>query len=132
MRVSPEASRRHALRLAAVIALVNSNTGKLDNIPADAFTCGMRLADYYASEALRLWDNATTHPDIKSAKRLLTWLHERGDDTIDLPTIYQKGPRAAQARDKASALRVVGVLAGHGWLAALPDRKSTWRVRPPQ
>ncbi|MBI1360002.1 MAG: DUF3987 domain-containing protein [Alphaproteobacteria bacterium] len=124
----------HALRLAAVIALVELGPNT-PNIPAHAFTCGMQLATFYASEALRLWDTAHTNPEIRQAKHLLNWLHERmreGHDTIDLQTIYQFGPRAAQVRDKAGALRPARLLEDHRWLLPLPDRKHRWRVRPPQ
>jgi hypothetical protein len=114
----------HALRLAAVIALVELGPS-IQNIPAHAFTCGMQLANFYASEALRLWDSAATSPEIKLAKTLLKWLHERGGDTIMLRDIYRQG--FGGMRDAASSMKIARVLQDHGWL--IPAGNKTWTVR---
>ena len=72
------------------------------------------------------------------AQRLLDWLQrswppEKGG-LVSLPDIYQLGPGAI--RDKATAKKLVTILADHGWLAPVLEgaevdgkfRREVWRV----
>jgi hypothetical protein len=76
--------------------------------------------------------------DLVLAQRLLDWLHrswklERGA-MISLPDIYQRGPGAI--RDKATAAKLVKILADHGWLTLQASgaeidgkfRREAWRI----
>ena len=102
----------HAARIAGVMSLVANL--QATEIGSDAIEGGIVLARYYAGEALRLVDGGATDPDLIFAERLLEWLQQRPDDAVYLAKIYQAGPRPI--RDKATAVRIMGILEDHGWV----------------
>ncbi len=96
---------------------------------------GIDLAQYYATEMLRLFAAGANHPDLLLAERLLAWLHARWpEQLVSLPDIYQLGPGAI--RDKRTAERLVRILDDHGWLlpfeggaiVAGKHRREAWRI----
>ena len=103
----------HAARLAGVLRLTEEiDAGEIDAASMDA---GIAIAEHYAAEALRLFGSARIGADLRLAQKLLNWLLVVwGEPCISLPDIYQKGPNAI--RDKATAVRLVGILEDHGWL----------------
>jgi Protein of unknown function (DUF3987) len=126
----------HAARLAAVITLVGNIHAA--NIDEYAMKSGITLAEYYAAEALRVFEASKINIDLILAQRLLDWLHrdwraEKGH-LVSLPDIYRCGPGAI--RDKATAKKMAGILADHGWLipqagGAEVDgkyRREVWRI----
>jgi len=93
------------------------------------------LAEHYAGEALRVFEASKVNADLVLAQQLLDWLHRQWpEQAISLPDIYQCGPRAI--RDKATAKRLVAVLADHGWLVRILGgaeiagkwRREAWRI----
>jgi hypothetical protein len=123
----------HAARLAAMLRLIE----QIDAAEIDAGTmdAGIELAEHYAAEALRLFASAQIGADLRLAKKLLDWLICVWiESCISLPDIYQKGPNAI--RDKATAVRLVGILEDHGWLFRVPQgavvagqmRRDAWRI----
>jgi hypothetical protein len=123
----------HAARLAAVLALFED--AACTGLTEEAMVRGIYLAQYYAAEALRLFDAGRTDPDLLLAERLLGWLQDGWiEPAVSLPDVYQLGPNAI--RDAKTARRIVGILESHGWLAPLPDgakirgtrRREAWRV----
>jgi hypothetical protein len=122
----------HAARLAAVITLVaNINAAEIDEA---RMKDGITLAEHYAGEALRVFEASKTNADLVLAKRVLDWIHQQQEPAISLPDIYQRGPGAI--RDKATAKRMVTVLADHGWLIPILEgaevaghwRREAWRI----
>jgi hypothetical protein len=123
----------HAARLAAVITLVEDIDGAAINDVA--IRGGVRLAEHYAAEALRLFDTSRIGADLKLAQRLLDWLrHTWSEPVISLPDIYQRGLNAVG--DQAAARKVVNILEDHGWLARIPPgavvagrfRRDAWNI----
>ena len=123
----------HAARMAAVLALVDD----LDcvELSVDHMEAGRRLAEFYASEAMRLVSLGATNPDLVLAAKLLAWLHGGWKkDLITLPDIYQRGPSAI--RDKRTANHIVNVLVDHGELVQVDGgaeidgkhRRDVWRI----
>jgi hypothetical protein len=126
----------HAARLAAVITLVGDiSAAEIDNARMKA---GITLAEYYAAEALRVFETSKADADLVLAQRLLDWL-QRGwkadkGGMVSLPDIYRCGPGAI--RDKATAKRMVAILADHGWLRPILEgaeidgkwRREVWRI----
>ena len=93
------------------------------------------MAEHYAGEALRVFEASKTNADLVLAKRVLDWIHQQWQEpAISLPDIYQRGPGAI--RDKATAKRMVTVLADHGWLIPILEgaevagqwRREAWRI----
>jgi len=130
----------HAARIAAVLALVETfdcETMLCKEVSESHIQAGIALARFYASEALRLFNAGMGDPNIVLAERLLQWLHDLPErEYITLPDIYQRGPNSI--RDKATAKRIAGVLAAHGWLRRVKDgidmegkkRREAWRIIP--
>ena len=123
----------HTARLAAVLALVEDlSTGEIQAAEIEA---GIVLAEYYASEALRLHGAARVSAELILAQRLLNWLLTSwGEPAVSLPDIYQRSLNAIG--DKATAARLVSILEDHGWLARIHkgaviaghQRRDAWRI----
>lgn len=124
----------HALRLAALMAAVNDPETTM--IGKDDMAAGCALAQHYAAEMLRLSGDATVPPDLRMAHRLLAWWQTRDHPRCHLAAIYQYGPSGL--RDAATARKVVGILAEHGWVRPLPTgteidgqaRREAWELVP--
>jgi hypothetical protein len=122
----------HAARLAAALTLVtNLDAGAIDDASMER---GVRLAEHYACEALRLFEAALANPDLVMAQRLLDWLRQWPEAAISLREIYRVGPNSI--RDKATASKMAAILEAHGWLEPIPggaivaDRRcrQAWRI----
>ena len=123
----------HAARLAAVLALVrNIDAGE---IAGAEMAAGIRLAEHYAAEALRLFGAARINADLRLARRLLDWLRNQwSEPVISLPDIYQRSLNAVG--DKATATKLVGILEDHGYLVRVPQgaivagerRRDAWLI----
>lgn len=103
----------HALRLAAVIALVEDI--HITAIGTEHFKRGIQLAEYYAHEALRLFDAGFAKPELQQAETLRKWLLEVWEEPmVSIRIIVRCGPNSI--RDKATATAAVKLLTEHGWL----------------
>jgi hypothetical protein len=102
----------HAARLAAVLSLV-------DNVSASELTAhymerGIKLAEYYGDEALRLHEAGITDPILAKAEKTLEWLKDKWEENlISLPDLYQN---LSIIGDQSTAKAVVRVLENHGHL----------------
>jgi hypothetical protein len=121
----------HALRLATVLTLVDALDTR--EIPKVCMEAGIALAQFYLKEALRLFHTAETPLDLEQAEMLLGWIHQHALKHVYLRQVYQYGPHTV--RDAATAKRVIGILADHGWLTKVPGmvidnayRKDVWEV----
>lgn len=113
--------------------------GAADAASGECMARGIDLAEYYAAEAVRLFDSTSTEPDLRLAQALLDWLHSESwpHELVSLPDIYQYGPNAI--RDKRTARRIAAVLEEHGWLQRIEGgatvagdkRRDAWRIIGP-
>jgi len=122
----------HAARLAAVLTLVEDLGAS--EVKAEAMANGIVLADFYAAEALRLFNSSLGDPDLLLAEKLLSWLHQKRLETVALPNIYQNGP--GSIRTAKEARKIARILKDHGWISEIDGgvdidgvrHKEAWRV----
>jgi hypothetical protein len=123
----------HAARMAAVLAMVSDPAA--GDVDGEHMAFGIRLAEHFLAEALRLAAVGKVHPDIRLAQRTLEWLRSSWrQQAVSLPDLYQRGPPGI--RDKKTAHRTASILEDHGYLVALPDgatidgtrRREAWGV----
>jgi hypothetical protein len=123
----------HAARIAGVLTLVDHVAAP--SIDVETLQRAITVAEYFASEALRLFDARMASPAIRLAETLLTWLQTKWSEPfIGLKMIYQFGPNLI--RDAEAARRAVAILQEHGWLEPAPKGtkvadavvKEAWRV----
>ena len=127
------ASRCASATWAGVIALVE-DLGSAE-VSGGHMECGVKMALYYAGEALRLFEAGQIDHQLALAQRLLDWLTRTwGEDLVSLPDIYQRGLNSIP--DLRTASRIVGILENHGWPvpveggATVKDqhRREVWRI----
>lgn len=107
----------HAARIAGVLTLVDNPIAP--SIDTSALQRAITIAEYFASEALRLFDARMASPAIRLAEALLTWLQDKWPEPfIGLKVIYQFGP--SLIRDAEVARKAVAILEEHGWLERAP------------
>jgi hypothetical protein len=123
----------HAARLAAVLSALRDLYSAA--ISADEIQAGIRLAEHYAAEALRLFGAGRMNAELLLAQRLLDWLlRQWPESVISLPDIYQRSLNAI--RDQVTARKLVSILEDHGWLVRIPagaivagqKRHEAWRI----
>ena len=122
----------HATRIACNLALFNDIN--LSTLSRDHLMIGVLLADYYASEILRIYNESMLDAELQQAERLRIWLiNNWPDDHISLPNIYQN---LNFVRDKKTASKLVRVLEEHYWLQKVEsnvqvkgkNRQDVWRI----
>jgi hypothetical protein len=122
----------HAARLASVLALFDDlNAAELSAID---LARGIKLANWYLGEALRLAEVGAVSDDVRLAEKLLAWLRSgwpvlspANPVLVSLVDIYQSGP--GSIREKAVAERAVTVLRDHGWLVKVEGGGTVRGVR---
>ena len=124
----------HATRIATTLALMEDIT--TTQLSSNYLKNAIEIADFYASEALRLQSEGTTDHKLLLAEKLLNWLHNSWQEpNISLPDIYQSSLNAIDT--KAKALEVVMVLEEHEWLERNEGaceirgriRRESWGIR---
>jgi hypothetical protein len=121
----------HAARLAAVLTLADDF--KATAIDRTAMGRGVKLAQWYLSEALRLADAEAFTPELLAAEEALEWL--RGRPLFSLPCLYMRGPN--KVRCKSAAEKVVAILLDHNQIEKVDGsheidgtrRRDCYRVR---
>lgn len=122
----------HAVRLAGVISVLNRFDAT--EISEYEMGCGISLAEYYLSEAVRLFGTSNSDPDIELAEKLLIWAQERGQ-FVSLTDISQRGPNPT--RNSKMAQRAIAILEDTGWFVRIETgmkmdgafRHQVWLVR---
>ena len=126
----------HAARLAAVLALVEDL-----NVPAitgEHLGAGIKIAEHFAGEALRLFQAGRTDPDLLLAQRTLDWLLEKWtEEYVGLSDVYRRGPNSI--RDAKKARKMMAILEDHGWIVRMEGgaevggqhRREAWRIVRP-
>jgi hypothetical protein len=121
----------HALRIAGVLTIVE-NVAAI-HVDLDAMEQGAVLVKYYLDEWLRLVDAGSVTDDLADAQRLLIWAQQFPQ--IYARKIYHEGPYGI--REKATAMKLIGILENHGWFIKLPGgatidgahRIDAWEVK---
>ena len=123
----------HAARLAAILGLVDDPDVQF--VDVEKMEGGIKLAEHYASEALRLHGAAVTSVALKDAECLLDWMRTRWrEPVISAVECYQKGPR--RFRCKRQVEKLLAILEDHGWITPLEGaalvkgirRREVWRI----
>jgi hypothetical protein len=123
----------HSVRLAAAIAAYRDIN--LTELSCEDFMYGVRLANYYATEAKRISGAGCADPELTKklgdAQVLLDWLLDAWDKpTITARDIYRLGPNAI--RERETTLALAEVLVAHGWLVPTKTRRrdmKEWQIR---
>lgn len=102
----------HALRTAAVLTLVENIAAPA--ISPEAFNRATQLAEYYATEAIRLFGQGLIDPELQRAEQLRNWLLTHSFEHVSLRLLIQRGPNGL--RDSKTMKSAVEVLEKHNWL----------------
>jgi hypothetical protein len=103
----------HAARIAAVLQVFDDP--EAEELSAEYLARGIALAEYYASEALRLHDATRIGVELKEAEKLRQWLAAKWDQPhVTVQSLQRYGP--GSMREKAGIERLLNVLADHNWL----------------
>ncbi len=122
----------HASRLAGNLAMFHDpQTREMDLASLER---GIALAEYYASEMLRLHGDAGISAGLREADELRRWLIQRSESRFALQLVYQLGPNRFRSGAKARAACLT--LEAHGHLIPLAEGemidgkrvKEGWRV----
>lgn len=125
-----------AARLAANIAVFHHGV-RLTEIDATMLARGIALAEFYLSEAVRLFGQAAPNGPIEDAQLLSEWLATKWEENlVSVTAIMQRGPaRVRQGGDYVRSL--IDILVRHDHLSQrLPDGgmvsgkkvRDAWRV----
>ena len=102
----------HAARIAAVLQVFDQPDA--EELTPDYLAHGIKLAEYYASEALRLHGAARVGVELKEAEKLRQWLTEKWDQPhVAVRNIQQWATRIA----RKSPHRIHAQCVGGSWLA---------------
>ena len=111
----------HATRLAGALAFFDDPDTQ--EICGSNMAAGIKLASYYGSEALRLFQAGVTDPDLVQARNLSDWLQARhAGQIVPLTVIYQTGP--VSLREAKTARRIMGILSDHNHVRPLEGGKT--------
>lgn len=124
-----------AARLAANISIFHGGV-RTSEIDTASLARGIKLAEFYLSEALRLFGRASPAQEILDAQLLSDWLRDGWpENLVSVTAISQKGPnRIRKGGDYVNGL--IDVLVRHDHLAEVPSGgmvsgskvRRAWRV----
>ena len=99
----------HAVRLASVMGLFENFN--LVTIDKPLIARGIKLAQWYLDEALRLTEAEAYPVDLLNAEKVLAWVQASGATIFSLPCIYMRGPNAVRTKD--AARKAISILVEH-------------------
>jgi hypothetical protein len=104
----------HAARLAGMLALMAGRS----RVSGHDMGHGVKLADYYTSEAVRMFSQSMIAPEVRDAEDLRQWLETRPEmKIVSVTQIVQRGPNRFRV---AKAVRqICGILVDHGYLTPI-------------
>jgi len=115
----------HAARLAGILTLIEDIDAP--EISKEKMVSGVALGRYYLHEAKRQFVASVEDPAIASAKQVLKWMQQTGEQNHALVEIYQKGPQGVRTADKAR--EALYVLEEHGWVKQLKKMEINGKMR---
>jgi len=80
----------HSVRLAAVMACFENRN--IETVSAQALASGIRLAQFYASEALRLFGVGSSDEDTEAADLIIKWVREQSLVVVGKRQLSRHGP----------------------------------------
>lgn len=116
----------HAARIAGILTLVDDPNARV--ICREALDRAIKIADFYTTEALRLFQAGSCSPELRQAEKLLDWLKTSWKESlVGLSAIYRLGPLdTRQVRGK----KAVAILEDHGWLQGYRGPKPVVAGKP--
>jgi hypothetical protein len=103
----------YAARIAGVLAYIENP--QCVSISRNTLLRAMKIANFFATEARRLFEAGSCSPELRQAEKLLDWLKTTWNEPlIGLRAMYRFGPNSI--RDAKTAKAAVAVLEDHGWL----------------
>lgn len=125
-----------AARIAANIAVFEHGV-RVGEIDAAALARGIALAEFYLSEALRLFGQQTASPIYDDAQKLSDWLKDKwSENLVSVTAISAKGPVAL--RNRSDHIRdIIAILVRHNHLSEVANGgmvsgkkvRVAWRVQ---
>lgn len=124
-----------AARIAAVIAVFERGREGVEILSAADLAAGVKLAEFYAVEALRLLGIGEIDAQVKQAERLIAWLRKDWPaPLVGLRHICKGAPRGLRKADEARG--ALQVLERHGHVVKLPNgaeiggqrHREAWRI----
>ncbi|OYZ08258.1 MAG: hypothetical protein B7Y36_17350 [Novosphingobium sp. 28-62-57] len=123
-----------AARIAGVLSLWQDMSAS--EVSIGAMRCGIRLAQFYLSEALRLSGAAQVSEEVAQAEALRLWMlsTSHGKDWLQARDVVQRGPN--RLREQPKAMKAIEMLTETGWLAPYKQgtvldgsaRRQAWRI----
>lgn len=108
----------HAARIGGVLTVYDDPA--VEYLDRHHLEHGIALANFYASETIRLFSVSSVRAELKQAETLLNLLQRSWHEPhVTIRVILRRGPKPI--RDKAMAERLVAILEAHGWLWARDD-----------
>lgn len=80
----------HSVRLAAVMAYFEDRN--VEELSGKALAAGIRLAQFYAAEALRLFGIGSIDADTEAADKILIWIRDQGLGIVGSRFLGRNGP----------------------------------------
>jgi len=121
----------HAARLAGILQIFDDPAAVA--VDADHIKSGIKLMDFYLSEALRLKATASVGREVVEAEKLLKWFKEENLKQIYATKVYQYAPNGL--RTKAQAMPILRLLENHGYLLPIDNevidgkpRRQAWKI----
>ena len=122
----------HATRIAGVLTLIDNPDAT--EVGECALLSGIALAEFYAQEALRLFETGHASPTLMQAEKLRVWLLAIWTEPlISIRAIVRLGPNSM--RTSADVTEAVNILIENGWLhsvgPAIVDGhrvKQAWKI----
>lgn len=134
IRAFASKAAEQAARLAGVLSLWR-DMGVRD-VSIDAMRCGIDLARFYLSEALRLSGAAQVSEEVAQAEALRVWMlsGSHGKGWLSTRDVVQRGPN--RLRENPKAKRAIELLAELGWLTKFKPgtvldgsaRREAWKI----
>jgi hypothetical protein len=104
----------HATRVAAVLQVFDDPDA--EEMDLEYLRRGIKLAEFYAGEALRLHSASRIGAELRDAERLRLWLVDRwSEPNVTIRAIQQRGPTSLREKDRIE--RLLGILEDHHWVA---------------
>ncbi|QBE91919.1 DUF3987 domain-containing protein [Sphingomonas paucimobilis] len=108
----------NATRLAAVIAFFEGGSSVIrDGLSVQAAKAGIALAEFYASEAARLYGAGAVDDDTANAVTLIDWIRKNELPVVGVRFLNRKGP--SQVRAANALKRAIEMLVDHNHLKKL-------------
>lgn len=96
----------HALRIAAVMAYFQNKDAQMP-ISGEAMARGIKIAQFHALEAMRLYGGGNSDDDTENADAIIRWIRERKLDRVGVRLLQNRGPGRLTAPTLKRALAIL-------------------------